>query len=109
MTLPALSSGTTGNYNGVVIADSPADFAAGQLTALDTYESTFGVRQVDGYTAPYLGETLASGGALDGTTGTLTTAGPGCLPGAFGHGPLRHRHLRLRRHGERRGSLHARS
>ncbi len=30
----------------------PADFAAGQLTALDTYEATFGVRQVDGYTFP---------------------------------------------------------
>ena len=52
VTLPALSSGTTGNFNGVVIADSPADFAAGQLTALDTYESTFGVRQVDGYMYP---------------------------------------------------------
>src|SRR5690348_7148274 len=29
--LPALSSGGTGNYNGVVIADSPADYAAGAL------------------------------------------------------------------------------
>ena len=62
MTLPTLSSGNTGNFNGVVIADSPADFAAGQLTALDTYESTFGVRQVDGYTAPTLGETVVSAG-----------------------------------------------
>ena len=52
VTLPALSSGSTGNYNGVVIADSPTDYAAGQLTALDTYESTFGVRQVDGYMFP---------------------------------------------------------
>ena len=52
MTLPALSSGTTGNFNGVVIADDPADFASGQLTALDTYESTFGVRQMDGYIFP---------------------------------------------------------
>ena len=71
VTLPALSSGTTGNYNGVVIADSPTDFAAGQLTALDTYESTFGVRQVDGYMypSPALGVTEATGGALDGTTG----------------------------------------
>ena len=64
MTLPALSSGTTGNYNGVVIADSPADFAAGQLTALDSYESSFGVRQVDGYMfpSPALGITDATGG-----------------------------------------------
>ena len=52
VTLPALSSGTTGNFNGVVIAGSPADFAAGQLTALDTYESDFGVRQIDGYMFP---------------------------------------------------------
>ena len=80
VTLPALTIGTTGYYNGVVIADSPADFAAGQLTALDTYESTFGIRQIDGYTAPYLGETLVSGGALDGTTGTLTAAGLAALP-----------------------------
>ena len=35
--LPALSSGSTGNYNGVVIADSPADYAAGALSALDAY------------------------------------------------------------------------
>ena len=80
VTLPALTTGTTGNFNGVVIADSPAAFAAGQLTALDTYESTFGVRQVDGYTAPYLGETLVSGGALDGTTATLTAAGLAAFP-----------------------------
>ena len=41
--LPALSSGTTG-FNGVVVADSPCDFATGQLSALDSYESTFRVR-----------------------------------------------------------------
>jgi hypothetical protein len=77
VTLPTLSSGTTGYYNGVVIADDPADFASGQLSALDTYESTFGVRQVDGYAYPtsVLGLTEATGGALDGTTGSLTTAG----------------------------------
>jgi Putative Ig domain len=82
VTLPALSSGTTGNYNGVVIADSPTDFAAGQLTALDSYESTFGVRQVDGYMYPdpSLGVTEATGGALDGTTGTLTAAGLAAFP-----------------------------
>src|ERR1700733_10363696 len=74
LTLPALSSGTTGFYNGVVIADSPDNFASGQLSALDTYESTFAVNQVDGYMfpSPSLGATDVSGGALDGTTGTLT-------------------------------------
>ena len=72
VTLPALSSGGTGNFNGVVIADSPSDYAAGQLAALDTYESSFGVRQVDGYMfpSPALGVTDATGGALDGTTAT---------------------------------------
>ena len=30
VSLPALSSGSTGNYNGVVIADSPTDYAAGR-------------------------------------------------------------------------------
>jgi Putative Ig domain len=77
VTLPTLSSGSTGYYNGVVIADDPADFASGQLSALDSYEATFGVRQLDGYTYPtsVLGLTDATAGALDGTTGTLTTAG----------------------------------
>jgi len=34
-----------------------AAFASGQLTSLFSYESSYGVRQIDGYTAPYLGET----------------------------------------------------
>ncbi|MGA2827584.1 MAG: putative Ig domain-containing protein [Streptosporangiaceae bacterium] len=82
VTLPTLSSGTTGNYNGIVIADSPTEFASGALSALDTYESTFGVRQVDGYMYPdpALGVTEVTGGALDGTTGTLTTAGLAAFP-----------------------------
>ena len=77
VSLPALSSGSTGNYNGVVIADSPADYASGALSALDTYESAFRVRQVDGYMypSPSLGVTETTGGPLDGTTGTLTSAG----------------------------------
>ena len=98
VTLPTLSSGTTGNYNGVVIADSPTNYAAGALSALDSYESTFGVRQVDGYMfpSPALGVTNATSGALDGSTGTLTTAGLAAFPelkgpipfdtGSFGYG-----------------------
>jgi hypothetical protein len=98
VTLPALSSGSTGNYNGVVIADSPADYSAGSLSALDTYESSFGVRQVDGYMfpSPSLGVTEVTGGALDGTTGRLTAAGLAAFPelkgpvpfdaGTFGYG-----------------------
>ena len=75
--LPALSSGTHGYYNGVVIADSPTDFAAGQLSSLDAYESAFAVRQVDGYSYPNpaLGLTDTGAGALDGTSAQLTAAG----------------------------------
>ncbi len=82
VTLPTLSSGTTGNYNGVVIADDPADFASGQLSALYSYESTFGVRQVDGdaFPTPATGQTFVNSGALDGTTGTLTAAGLTAFP-----------------------------
>ena len=67
--LPALTSGSIGNYNGVVIADSPNDYAAGQLSPLDSYESTFGVRQVDGYMfpSPALGVNEVTGGSIDGT------------------------------------------
>ena len=88
--LPALSGGGTGNFNGVVIADSPADYASGQLAALDTYESSFGVRQVDGYMfpSPALGVTDATGGPLDGTTGTLTTAGLAAFPELKGPVPF---------------------
>jgi len=88
ITLPTLSSGSTGNYNGVVIAGSPADYAPGALSALDAYESAFGVRQIDGYTAPYLGETLVSGGPLDGTTAQLTPAGLAALPELAGPIPF---------------------
>jgi hypothetical protein len=82
VTLPALSSGNTGYYNGVIIADSPSDYAAGALSALDSYESTFAVRQVDGYMypSPALGATAATAGALDGTTATLTSAGLAAFP-----------------------------
>ena len=90
MNLPTLSSGTTGNYNGVVIADSPSDYASGALSALDSYESAFGVRQVDGYMypSPALGVTEATGGALDGTTGTLTSAGLAAFPQLKGPVPF---------------------
>ncbi len=43
ITLPTLSSGNTGNYDGVVVADSPLYFASGQLSALYSYESNFGL------------------------------------------------------------------
>ena len=93
VTLPALSSGSTGLYNGVIIADSPAAFSTTptpQLSALFTYESTFGVNQIDGYTFPFYGETYVSGsgGALDGSTGMLTSAGIAALPSLKGSIPF---------------------
>ena len=90
VTLPTLSSGTTGYFDGVVIAGSPLDFTSGALTALYTYESTFRVDQVDGYMYPdpNLGATEASGGALDGTTGTLTAAGLAAFPALAGPIPF---------------------
>ena len=74
----------------MVIADAPADFAAGQLTALYSYESTFNVRQVDGYAFPTTttGQIDVSGGALDGTTGTLTAAGLAAFPELKGPVPF---------------------
>lgn len=68
ITLPALASNAAdGNFNAVVITDSPAGFAAGELATLDTYEADFGVRQIDGsaYPIPVLGETDISSIALD--------------------------------------------
>jgi hypothetical protein len=90
VTLPTLASGSTGYFNGVVIADSPTYFAAGQLSALDTYEASFGVRQVDGYMypSPALGVTALSGGVLDGTTGQLTASGQAALPELGGPVPF---------------------
>jgi hypothetical protein len=92
VTLPALSSGSVGNFNGVVIADAPAGFAPGQLNALFSYESTFGVRQIDGaaYPSPALGQTAVAGASqtLDNTTASLTAAGLAGLPGLKGIVPF---------------------
>ena len=90
--LPPLASGSTGNFNGVVIADAPAGFAAGQLDALSTYESQFGVRQIDGsaYPSPSLGQTAVAGASqtLDNTTASLTPSGLAGLPGLKGIVPF---------------------
>ncbi len=90
VTLPALTTGTQGNFNGVVIADSPLGFNAGQLSALFTYESDFQVRQVDGdaFPEPSLGQSDLSGMVLDNTTGQLTAAGLAALPNLKGPIPF---------------------
>ena len=99
MALPTLSSGTTGNFNAVVISGSPTDFTSTALTALDTYEADFGVRQIDGYMFPdpNLGVTDLTSADVSGTTATLTAAGLTAFPelagpvtfanpGTFGYG-----------------------
>ncbi len=90
VTLPSLtSSPTQGLYDGVVIADDPADFAAGQLSALLSYESTFGARQIDGYafpTAAY-GLTDITSSAVN-ETANLTAAGLVTFPSLTGPVPL---------------------
>ena len=71
VTLPALTTGAVGNFNGVVFADSPSAFAAGQLTALDSYESTVRGAPDRRLHVPVAGPRAdrRHGGALDGTTG----------------------------------------
>jgi hypothetical protein len=91
MTLPALTSGSTGEFNGVVFADSPLyTFASGQLTALDAYESGYGVRQIDGYVYPgaSVGLTVVGSGALPTGSAQLTTAGLAALPELKGPVPI---------------------
>ncbi|MGA2530556.1 MAG: hypothetical protein ABSG36_15545, partial [Acidimicrobiales bacterium] len=83
---PALSSQGTDNFDAVVIADDPNDFAAGQLTQLDAWEAASGIRQVDGYVFPNaaLGVSDVSAVALDATTAQLTAAGLAAFPGLAG-------------------------
>ena len=90
VTLPPLSANGVGLYRGVVITDDPAMFAAGQLSAVFTYEADFGVRQLDGYVwpSPVLGLSDLTAGALDGTTAQLTPAGLQELPGLKGPIPF---------------------
>ncbi len=92
VTLPTLSSGSTGNFNGVVIADAPAGLASGQLDTLFAYESQFGVRQIDGsaYPSPLLGQTAVANAnqTLDNTTSSLTPAGLAGLPALKGTLPF---------------------
>jgi hypothetical protein len=93
VTLPPLTASGNSNqglFNGVVLADAPAAFASGQLTTLFAYESAFSVRQVDGYAypSPTLGLTEVTGGALDGTTATLTAAGLTTFPSLKGPVPF---------------------
>ncbi|MGO9878544.1 MAG: Ig-like domain repeat protein [Acidimicrobiales bacterium] len=91
--LPALTATgdpSQGLFNGVVIADMAADFAPDELSALFAYESSFGVRQIDGYSypSPSIGLTEAASGVLDGTGATLTSAGLSTFPALKGPVPF---------------------
>jgi len=96
--LPALTAGTTGNYNGVVVADNPAYFAPGQLTGLYAYEAQYNVRQVDGSVSgfpsapPNLGVSNDTTGiAITATAENLTTTpggGTTAFPGLAGSVPF---------------------
>ena len=100
------SSATHGLYNAVVFAGKPGDFAAGQFTNLFAYESTFGIRQLDGNFVPPSGGTLgliaptvadpSTGAGISTTTPipTLTAAGLTDVPGVGRSGADRHRHVR---------------
>ncbi|MEU0967702.1 hypothetical protein ABZ357_20565 [Streptomyces sp. NPDC005917] len=73
-------------FQGVVLPDE-APFGAGsaEQTALETYERTYGIPQVDAYTwaHPEVGLDYSSySGTLDGETATVTTAGRSA---AFGY------------------------
>ncbi|HEY3941542.1 MAG TPA: hypothetical protein VGL60_03580, partial [Acidimicrobiales bacterium] len=94
VTLPTLTSSSThGLFDAVVVADGPADFATGQLTALDQYESAFGVREIDtdAFPSPALGlnsVTESNNGDLSNTTATLTATGLAIFSSLKGPVPL---------------------
>ena len=93
VTLPPLTAAGNPNeglFDAVVIADSPADFAGNELDALFTYESSFGIRQIDGYVypSPSLGLNDVTGDVLDGVGATLTATGLATFPALKGPVPF---------------------
>ncbi len=80
-----LSIGTEGFYQAVILPNSaPAGLSAAEISALQSYESTFSVRQVDAY--DFAGPTVGLGlyqtsgfdyyaGDLNGMSATVTPAG----------------------------------
>ncbi|WP_035799709.1 hypothetical protein [Kitasatospora mediocidica] len=76
-------------FEGVVLPnDNPFGTGSAEMTALATYEATFGIRQIDAYTyaQPSVGLNWAQNpgyiGTLDGTQGGVTAAG---TAGPFGY------------------------
>lgn len=79
-------------FNGVVLPNNaPADLTAGEQDALASFESSFGVRQVDSFVYPSAAvgmNTPSYAGTLDGQTAQLSAS---ALKGAFSYlrGPAR--------------------
>ena len=94
ITVPTLtSSATHGLYNAVVVTGKPGDFVAHALDALSTYESTFGIRQLDSDFVPPAGGILglnppgadsSIGSGIVGTSPSLNTAGLAAFPALAG-------------------------
>ena len=105
VTLPALSSGTTGYYNGVVVADSPAAFAAGRSPLSSPTRRPSASTRSTATPPPTSARRSCQRERLPRRRhGQLTAAGLAAMPGWRSH-PLRNRyrrrsgHLRLLRHG----------
>jgi hypothetical protein len=80
LTAGQLSTGNRASYQAVVFATSGvyAALTAAELAALETFESTFGIRQVTAYAYPSAQfglESPFSAGPMFNEVGTLTTAG----------------------------------
>ncbi len=96
LTLPNLvdpDDANHGLYDGVVLIPSTYQFSWGTLAPLWSYESEFGVRQLDGYVFPApalqgIGWDSHASTDLSGTTPNLTSAGLAAFPALAGPLPL---------------------
>jgi len=92
ITAATLADGTThAKYDAVVMADDlvPTHMSSDELTALQSFEATFGVRQIDAFAFPSAEEGLTWAGGSGpmgslGTEATLTTAGRTVFPYSTG-------------------------
>ncbi|AHI01519.1 hypothetical protein GCM10010174_08780 [Kutzneria viridogrisea] len=85
LTAAFLSGTAEAKFQSVVLPNqAPAGLSAAELTALTTYESSYGIRQVDAYVYPTAAVGLNApsySGQLDGVTASVTAAGK--ATGAF--------------------------
>ena len=78
-----LADGTRGgNFDGIVLpGDAPAALSGAEMTAVATYESTFGVRQVDAYSPPHADLGMSAPAYSGLLTGNATVTGAGASAG----------------------------